>query len=249
YRMGDTPEKLGKMVHASFKGTGSSKIMLIAHMDTVYPSGMLAKQPFRIDGDKAYGLGIADDKLYPIEAGLRLEQTLFDGGVKRQEVKRQAARTDGAAFRVEERSQFIALQVTRQYLDYLLQQRIVAASEDNIGFHSKLVTDLREGVAKGSLSIADQQQAEEQPDVDADRLDPGMQADRQEEHAEGGSAHPVMHPHHPGQALGRRLRAVTVPRVGHGGARAGGGNGQDRLSSRHPGSRDRSFPEMQGEKP
>ena len=53
YRMGDTPEKLGKMVHASFKGTGSSKIMLIAHMDTVYPSGMLAKQPFRIDGDKA----------------------------------------------------------------------------------------------------------------------------------------------------------------------------------------------------
>lgn len=62
YRMGDTPEKLGKMVHASFKGTGSSKIMLIAHMDTVYPSGMLAKQPFRIDGDKAYGLGIADDK-------------------------------------------------------------------------------------------------------------------------------------------------------------------------------------------
>lgn len=62
YRMGDTPETLGKMVHASFKGTGSSKIMLIAHMDTVYPSGMLAKQPFRIDGDKAYGLGIADDK-------------------------------------------------------------------------------------------------------------------------------------------------------------------------------------------
>ena len=25
-------------------------------------SGMGAKQPFRIDGDRAYGLGIADDK-------------------------------------------------------------------------------------------------------------------------------------------------------------------------------------------
>ena len=31
-------------------------------MDTVYPRGMLARQPFRIDGDRAYGLGIADDK-------------------------------------------------------------------------------------------------------------------------------------------------------------------------------------------
>ncbi|MFX8906942.1 M20/M25/M40 family metallo-hydrolase, partial [Acinetobacter baumannii] len=44
------------------KGTGSAKIMLIAHMDTVYLKGMLKDQPFRIDGDKAYGLGIADDK-------------------------------------------------------------------------------------------------------------------------------------------------------------------------------------------
>jgi len=115
----------------------------------------------RLENGTRRALGIADNELYPAEAGLRIEQTLFDGGVKRFEVKRQAARTDGAAFRVEERSQFIALQVTRQYLDYLLQQRIVAASEDNIDFHSKLVTDLREGVAKGSLSIADQQQAEE----------------------------------------------------------------------------------------
>jgi glutamate carboxypeptidase len=58
----DTPEKLGKMVRATFTGKGSTKILLIAHMDTVYPRGMLAKQPFRIDGDRAYGLGIADDR-------------------------------------------------------------------------------------------------------------------------------------------------------------------------------------------
>jgi glutamate carboxypeptidase len=31
-------------------------------MDTVYLRGMLARQPFRIDGNRAYGLGIADDK-------------------------------------------------------------------------------------------------------------------------------------------------------------------------------------------
>jgi glutamate carboxypeptidase len=62
YRLDDTPEKLGPMVHAEFKGQGTSRIMLIAHMDTVYLPGMLKGQPFRVDGDKAYGLGIADDK-------------------------------------------------------------------------------------------------------------------------------------------------------------------------------------------
>jgi len=62
YRMDDTPPKPGAMVHAEFKGTGAKKIMLIAHMDTVYLRGMLKDQPFRIDGERAYGLGIADDK-------------------------------------------------------------------------------------------------------------------------------------------------------------------------------------------
>ena len=62
YKMEDTPEQIGKMVRATFTGKGTKKILLIAHMDTVYPRGMLAEQPFRIDGNRAYGLGIADDK-------------------------------------------------------------------------------------------------------------------------------------------------------------------------------------------
>src|SRR2546427_4036726 len=62
YKMEDTPQTIGKMVRATFKGRGTKKILLIAHMDTVYLRGMLAKQPFRIAGDRAYGLGIADDK-------------------------------------------------------------------------------------------------------------------------------------------------------------------------------------------
>ncbi len=62
YRMDDTPEQVGPVVKATLKGKGQTNIMLIAHMDTVYPKGSLAKQPFRIEGDKAYGLGIIDDK-------------------------------------------------------------------------------------------------------------------------------------------------------------------------------------------
>jgi glutamate carboxypeptidase len=62
YRMVDTPDKIGRMVKATWRGTGSKRILLIAHIDTVYLKGMVAKQPFRIEGDKAYGLGISDDK-------------------------------------------------------------------------------------------------------------------------------------------------------------------------------------------
>ena len=62
YRMEDTPAKTGAMVKAEWKGTGTKKILLIAHMDTVYLRGMLKDQPFRVDGDRAFGLGIADDK-------------------------------------------------------------------------------------------------------------------------------------------------------------------------------------------
>ena len=44
YRMHDTPAKIGRMVKATFTGTGSKKILLIAHMDTVYLKGMLSTQ-------------------------------------------------------------------------------------------------------------------------------------------------------------------------------------------------------------
>jgi glutamate carboxypeptidase len=60
--MHDTPPKIGRMVHATFRGSGTKKILMIGHMDTVYRRGMLARQPFRVDAEKAYGLAISDDK-------------------------------------------------------------------------------------------------------------------------------------------------------------------------------------------
>lgn len=106
-------------------------------------------------------LDINDQELYPLEAQARGEWILFDFGRRRGELLRQAARVDGASLRVVERSEFIALQVARQYLDVLLQQRVLAASQDNVSFHRALVGDLATGVQQGSISIADQQQAEE----------------------------------------------------------------------------------------
>ncbi len=53
---------VGDNLVGRLQGQGGKKLLLLAHMDTVYPRGMLAKAPFRVDGNKAYGPGIADDK-------------------------------------------------------------------------------------------------------------------------------------------------------------------------------------------
>jgi adhesin transport system outer membrane protein len=115
----------------------------------------------RLDNTTRRSLNLDDQTLYPLEAQARAEWILFDFGTRRGELHRQAARVDGASLRVVERSEFVALQVARQYLDVMLQQRVVAASQDNVAFHQTMVSDLTSGVEQGSISVADQQQAEE----------------------------------------------------------------------------------------
>jgi len=57
---------VGDNIVGKLKGKLDAKsgknLLLISHMDTVYLRGMLAKTPFRVEGNKAYGPGIADDK-------------------------------------------------------------------------------------------------------------------------------------------------------------------------------------------
>ena len=49
-------------VLATFKGTGKAKILLMAHMDTVFKEGLASEHPFQIKDGRAYGLGVMDDK-------------------------------------------------------------------------------------------------------------------------------------------------------------------------------------------
>lgn len=53
---------VGDNIVGRIEGKGGKKLMLMAHLDTVYVKGTLAKAPFRIDGNRAFGPGIADDK-------------------------------------------------------------------------------------------------------------------------------------------------------------------------------------------
>ena len=52
----------GQNIVGRIPGKGTAKLLLMAHMDTVYVKGTLAKAPFRVEGNLAYGPGIADDK-------------------------------------------------------------------------------------------------------------------------------------------------------------------------------------------
>jgi glutamate carboxypeptidase len=53
---------VGQNIVATLTGTGKAKILLMTHMDTVFADGTVATRPFRIQGDRAYGPGVVDDK-------------------------------------------------------------------------------------------------------------------------------------------------------------------------------------------
>ena len=115
----------------------------------------------RLDNPSRRTLGTAAQDLYPMDVGLSLKQTLFDGGARRSEVEAQAARVDGASFRVLERSEAVALAVTQEYLEILLQAEIIAAARENAGFHQQILGDIQQSVAGGALTDADRIQGQE----------------------------------------------------------------------------------------
>ena len=98
-----TMERAGNMLIATF-GADRKKapVLLLGHMDTVFPTGTLSKRPFRIEAGKAYGPGILDMKggiviaLYAMKALEEVyEQTMPDemgydyAGMSFQEKKAQ----------------------------------------------------------------------------------------------------------------------------------------------------------------
>ncbi|TWE07723.1 glutamate carboxypeptidase [Pseudomonas sp. AG1028] len=52
----------GDNIVGTFKGTGSKSFLLMVHYDTVFLPGTSAKRPFKVEGERAYGPGVADAK-------------------------------------------------------------------------------------------------------------------------------------------------------------------------------------------
>jgi glutamate carboxypeptidase len=53
---------VGDSLVATFKGTGKGRILIIAHVDTVFGPGTVAKRPFSIADGRAHGPGVGDEK-------------------------------------------------------------------------------------------------------------------------------------------------------------------------------------------
>ena len=68
----------GDNVVATWAGKGKGRILLIAHMDTVFPHGTVAARPYRVAGDRGIGPGAGDDKAGIVTAvcALRILQEL-----------------------------------------------------------------------------------------------------------------------------------------------------------------------------
>jgi glutamate carboxypeptidase len=53
---------VGSNIVGTLKGSGEAKFLLMVHYDTVFGPGTAAERPFRVDGQRAHGPGVADAK-------------------------------------------------------------------------------------------------------------------------------------------------------------------------------------------
>ncbi len=78
-----TNERWGNDLFATVHGEGKGRVLLLGHMDTVYPAGTAARRPVRVENTVAYGPAVIDMKggillgCYAIEAMLALGYHAF----------------------------------------------------------------------------------------------------------------------------------------------------------------------------
>lgn len=76
-------ESWGNDLYGVLRGNGGASVLLLGHMDTVYPVGIAAARPVRVEGDIVYGPGVCDMKgcilsaIYAIEALLAMDFHAF----------------------------------------------------------------------------------------------------------------------------------------------------------------------------
>lgn len=126
---------------------------------TVEVSGGAGLRHLQNDARIDVGLSAIDEK--PLYASVSLDQPLFDFGRRLTEGRSKEAELAAARSDEVGAAEQVALNLCKAYIQVLLQQRIVAAATENLTFHEALAEDVREGVARGAMSISEQQQAAE----------------------------------------------------------------------------------------
>ena len=104
--------------------------------------------------------GDDDDWLVRKEATLTLSQMLFDGFSTQSEVSRQTARVNSASHRVQETSEFTALDAIEAHLEVLRFQEIVRQSEANLRQLERYLQQVRGLERGGRADSADVEQTQ-----------------------------------------------------------------------------------------
>lgn len=95
------------------------------------------------------------------EAGVVVRQLLFDGGSTINEIYRQMARSDAAAWRTFERAELTALDTVEAFVDIIRYSESLAAARRNIQVHQGLGRNVETRFDGGRAGVGDRDQVRE----------------------------------------------------------------------------------------
>jgi outer membrane protein, adhesin transport system len=95
------------------------------------------------------------------EASVAVRQLLFDGLSTINEIWRQAARVDAAAYRVRERTELIALDAAEAYIDVVRFTHLIARANENIAVHRRILANVQARFEGGRAGEGDLEQVRE----------------------------------------------------------------------------------------
>ncbi|MBN8534556.1 MAG: TolC family outer membrane protein [Rhizobiales bacterium] len=113
----------------------------------------------RFDGVRAAGAN--DPRKAGGEASVVVTQLLYDGFATVNQIYRQIARSDAAAWRTFERSELVALDTVEAYLDILRYSHSIAHANANISAHEVLSNNVSQRFAGGRAGRGDAEQVRE----------------------------------------------------------------------------------------
>jgi adhesin transport system outer membrane protein len=95
------------------------------------------------------------------QANVVVRQLIFDGFATTNEIWRNVARVDASSWRVQERSELVALDTVQSYTDILRLRDMIAQADRNIAVHRKLLSDVEARFEGGRAGRGDRDQVQE----------------------------------------------------------------------------------------
>ncbi len=95
------------------------------------------------------------------EAGLTLNQVVFDGWERVNDIYRNAARVNAASLRTLARGELVALDATEAYIDVRRHQRVIGLAQESLAAHRRILARVKEQERAGKVAQSDVIQVEE----------------------------------------------------------------------------------------